>query len=324
MDEVNPGHDAAPAAPARAGDVLRAAREAQGLSLGDIGARTRVPSRHLAAIEASDYQSLPSATYAVGFAKAYARAVGADEVAIAQAVRADVDRLGRRVAEYVPQDIADPARVPSRGIAVLGVGLALALLILAGLWYGTDLFRRDHSAQDVPAPTPLASAAPTPQVTPTAAPVTAGKVVLTANGDVWLRVYDADNVTLKMGTLKPGEQYEVPADAKGPLLNVGRPDKLTVTLNGTAIPPLGDGSRAVKDVRIDPAAIAARLSGQAAPAAASLTRVDRGAARARPLRASARPTGGEGNGEAGGAAADAPAPAPSSTPAAPAPAPANL
>ncbi len=316
MDEVNPGHDAAPAAPARAGDVLRTAREAQGLSLGDIGARTRIPSRHLAAIEASDYQSLPSATYAVGFAKAYARAVGADEVAIAQAVRADVDRLGRRTAEYVPQDIADPARVPSRGLAIVGVGLALALLIIAGLWYGTDLFRRDRTAQEVPAATPLtntteAAAAPAPSPTP----VTAGKVVLTAKGEVWLRVYDADNVTLKMGTLKPGEQYEVPANAKGPLLNVGRPDKLGVTLDGKELAPLGDGSRAIKDVRLDPASIAARLAGAPAPSA---TTAATGTGRSTTRERSARRPSSEQAGDT------APAPAPSLSPTTATTAPADL
>ncbi len=318
MDEVNPGHDAAPAAPARAGDVLRTAREAQGLSLGDIGARTRIPSRHLAAIEASDYQSLPSATYAVGFAKAYARAVGADEVAIAQAVRADVDRMGRRVAEYVPQDIADPARVPSRGMAIIGVGIALALLVLAGLWYGTDLFRRDRTAQEVPAATPLANgAAPASAPAPSPTPVAAGKVVLTANGEVWLRVYDADKTTLKIGTLKPGESYEVPATAKGPLLNVGRPDKLTVTLDGKAIPPLGDGSRAIKDVRLDPQAIAARLSG-APIATASPTPAARSAPRER--TGATRRTGSASGGETSGAAPTVPAPAATSTPATTAPA----
>ncbi|WP_230483776.1 helix-turn-helix domain-containing protein [Sphingomonas sp. Leaf21] len=314
MDEVNPGHDAAPAAPTRAGDVLREAREAQGLSLGDIGARTRIPSRHLAAIEASDYQSLPSATYAVGFAKAYARAVGADEVAIAQAVRADVDRLGRRVAEYVPQDIVDPARVPSRGLAIIGVGLALAVLIIAGLWYGTDLFRRDRTAQDVPAVTPLGNtgeAAPAPAPSPT--PVTGGKVVLIAKGEVWLRVYDADNKTIKIGTLQPGEQFEVPADVKNPLLNVGRPDKLTVTLNGSPIPQLGDGSRAIKDVRLDPAAIAARLSGTPAPAASPSTGTSRSAPRDRSARRTPAATSGD-------AAPLAPTPVPSPTTATTAPA----
>jgi len=310
MDEVNPGHDAAPAAPARAGDVLRMAREAQGLSLGDIGARTRIPSRHLAAIEVSDYQSLPSATYAVGFAKAYARAVGADEVAIAQSVRADVDKLGRRVTEYVPQDIVDPSRVPSRGLAIIGIGVALALLVLAGLWYGTDLFRRDRTAQEVPAATPLTNGdtpAPAPTASPT--PVAAGKVVLTANGEVWLRVYDADNVTLKMGTLKPGESYEVPATAKGPLLNVGRPDKLTVTVGGQAIPPLGDGSRAIKDVPLDPAAIAARMSG--APTAISAA--PRTPLRERPVRRSSATNTSEASGTTAPSAAPAATPTPATT-----------
>lgn len=314
MDEVNPGHDAAPAAPARAGDVLRMAREAQGLSLGDIGARTRIPSRHLAAIEASDYQSLPSATYAVGFAKAYARAVGADEVAIAQAVRADVDKLGRRPNEYVPQDIADPARVPSRGLAIVGVGIALALLVLAGLWYGTDLFRRDRTAQEVPAATPLTNeSAPAPMPTPSPTPVTSGKVVLTANGDVWLRVYDADNVTLKMGTLKPGESYEVPGNANGPMLNVGRPDKLAVTVGGQSVPPLGDGSRAIKDVRLDPASVAARLSG--APAPSATPAIAGSAPRERAARRTGSASGGEGTGTSPSTAVPAPAttPAPAAT-----------
>jgi cytoskeletal protein RodZ len=46
------------------------------MSLAEIGARTRVPLRHLEAIEASNYGALPSPTYAVGFVRAYARALG--------------------------------------------------------------------------------------------------------------------------------------------------------------------------------------------------------------------------------------------------------
>jgi cytoskeletal protein RodZ len=67
--------------PATVGEKLRAAREAQGLGLAEIAAATRIPQRHLEAIEKSQYASLPSITYALGFAKAYARAVGIDEVA---------------------------------------------------------------------------------------------------------------------------------------------------------------------------------------------------------------------------------------------------
>src|SRR3546814_18877825 len=60
--------------PASAGDRLREAREKQKLSIADIAQRTRVPIRHLEAIEQGNYGELPSPTYAIGFAKAYARA----------------------------------------------------------------------------------------------------------------------------------------------------------------------------------------------------------------------------------------------------------
>ena len=38
--------------------------------------------------------------------------------------------------------------------------------------------------------------------------------MLTATDEVWLRVYDADNKTLYLGTMKPGERFDVPAGAR--------------------------------------------------------------------------------------------------------------
>ena len=270
MDDVATGQIPAPATPDRAGDILRAAREDQGLTMADVGARTRVPLRHLEAIEASDYATLPSSTYAVGFAKAYARAVGADEVRVANMVRAELGSVVRRTPEYAPYEMADPARVPSRGVAIVALGIALAVLVLVGLWYGTDLFRggagstgATTTVAEVPSATPAASApvvatAPTPET---------GQVTLAATDEVWMRVYDADNKTLYLGTMKPGDRFDVPRDAKDPMINVGRPDKLTVTLNGANVPPLGTGERAIKDVKVGAVAIAARLSGAATGAA---------------------------------------------------------
>src|SRR5256885_1631031 len=63
-----------PAQPS-AGDRLRAAREAQGLSVEDIAARTRIPTRHLENIEAGNWDRMPSSTYSIGFAKSYAAAL---------------------------------------------------------------------------------------------------------------------------------------------------------------------------------------------------------------------------------------------------------
>ncbi|HXH16758.1 MAG TPA: RodZ domain-containing protein [Sphingomonas sp.] len=269
MDEVETGQNAAPAVPERAGDILRAGREAQGLSVADIAARTRVPLRHLEAIEHSDYSALPSSTYAVGFSRAYARAVGADEVRVAQMVREDVAKLGRRTPEYEPYKMTDPSRVPSRGLAVVALGLAIAVLVLVGLWYGTDMFRGGSTATTS---TPVAESAPTPAVQtaqPVPAPATPanGQVTLTASDEVWMRVYDADNKTLYLGTMKPGDKFDVPKDAKDPMINIGRADKLAVTLNGAAAPALGTGERAIKDVRIGAPVIAARMAGTPAPSA---------------------------------------------------------
>ncbi|WP_293872565.1 MULTISPECIES: helix-turn-helix domain-containing protein [unclassified Sphingomonas] len=294
MDEVDPGQpNPNTVPPARPGERLREARESRGLSLAEVAARTRVPQRHLEALEAGDYAALPSPTYAMGFSKAYARAVGIDEVVIAQEVRRDLDRLGPRRPEYVPYETADPARVPSRGVAILGVGVALAVLILVGLWYGTSLFQPGSGTPAAGETVVAQTIAPTPTPAATPAAPTGGQVVLTASDEVWLRVYDADNATLYLGTMKPGETFTVPAGANDPKINVGRPDKLAVTLNGSAIPPLGDGSRAIKDVRVSGEAIAARLAGQpeaaATPAAATADRTPTRAAATRPARSERRP-----------------------------------
>jgi hypothetical protein len=57
------------------------------------------------------------------------------------------------------------------------------------------------------------------------------------------------------------------------MINIGRPDKLQVTINGSAVPALGDGKRAIKDVPISAAALQARgtTTPAAAPAAAPAT-----------------------------------------------------
>ena len=248
--------------PKTVGERLRAAREAKGLSLAEVGARTRVPLRHLEAIETSNFAGLPSATYAVGFVRSYARAVDADEVKLAADTRIEVANTVRTKPAYEPYEIADPKRSPSRTTVVVATGLGIAVLVLAALFFATTLFRRD--ATDAGAP-PVVAAVPTvaPSASPT--PVSGGQVRLTANDEVWVRIYDAANTTLKLGTMKPGETFDVPPTATNPMINVGRPDKLTLTLNGSAVAPLGDGSRAIKDVPIGATALAARAAGQPLP-----------------------------------------------------------
>ncbi|WP_426264918.1 helix-turn-helix domain-containing protein [Sphingomonas sp. PWP1-2] len=250
--------------PKTAGDTLREARETQGLSLAEVAARTRIPVRQLEAIEEGNYAALPSITYSVGFAKAYARAVGVDEVAIAREVRGASDQPSAKRTNHEAYEIDEPSRVPPRGLAITTLLIAVVVLIGAGLFYGTSLFRGDGE----PASAPSTQSANTIAAAPTVAPspsVPTGAVVLTASDEVWLRIYDTAGKTIHLGTMKAGESYTIPADAVGPMINVGRPDKLQVTVGGTAVAPLGDGKRAIKDVPLDAAALTARGT---APAAA--------------------------------------------------------
>ena len=285
MTDPDPG-DQATLFPKTAGERLKEAREAQGLSLAEIAARTRIPVRQLEAIEVSNFAAIPSITYSVGFAKAYARAVGADEVAIAREIRGQNDVTTRHV-EYESFEQTDSSRAPTSGIVIACVIGAVLLLIGVGLWYGTPWFRGDGSAP-VAAPT---EAAQLPEAAPVAAPapVAAGTVTITATDEVWMRIYDATGKTLYENTLKAGDRYDVPADANNPMINVGRPDKLQVMVNGTAIPPLGDGAHAIQDVPISAAALTARASAAPQPTpgatptrAASTPRATRRPAASRP------------------------------------------
>ncbi|MBX9859826.1 MAG: helix-turn-helix domain-containing protein, partial [Sphingomonas sp.] len=214
MTDLNASGDPAEEAtlfPKTAGERLRDARKAQGMSLAEIAERTRVPIRHLEGIENSDFSALPSPTYAVGFAKAYARVVGLDEALIGREVR------GQRTAtapstQYQPYEAPDPKRLPPRGLAIGAALVALLAVVVFGLVYGSTLFQSGGS-QPVPAAADAepTAAAPTPVAAAPAAPAN-GQVVLSANDVVWLRVYTPDK-TLYEAEMKPGDRYEIPADA---------------------------------------------------------------------------------------------------------------
>ncbi|MEG3148998.1 DUF4115 domain-containing protein [Sphingomonas sp. ZT3P38] len=302
MTDTDPGEEAT-LFPKTAGERLREAREAQGLSLAEIAARTRIPVRQLEAIEASNYAALPSITYSVGFAKAYARAVGADEVAIARDVRSQNNVTARRT-DYETYEVSEASRVPNRSVLLISSVLFVLLVIAGGLWYGTTWFRGEEVL--VPAAIENVEEA---QPEPTPAPATAGQVSLTATDEVWVRIYDAAGKTLYENTLKPGDRYDVPADADNPMINVGRPDKIQVMLNGSQVAPLGDGSRAIQDVGISAAALRARIDASAAPTPAA-TSATRRAAQRQP-QAESTPTPGATDATP---PAFAPAPAPTTTP----------
>jgi|GEM_PF-198004 len=243
----------------RPGEILKRAREAKKMTLAEVAEETRVAQRQLEAIEESDFGVLPGTPYAVGFARAYARAVGADEVAVANSVRHELNTLGAGD-RYQAFEPADPTHIPPRSLAWIAAVIGLLLAIGYGVWR-TQFFsastdqeiaeianRAEQPATDASTPGP-AQAAPA-----------SGPVVLTAIEDVWLRIYDQDGERLFEKKMIAGETYTVPPEANNPMILTGRPDALGVTIGGQPVAPLGPPEKTISDIPISAEALLARGS----------------------------------------------------------------
>jgi cytoskeleton protein RodZ len=261
--------------PVRVGERLKAARTKAGLDLSDLATRTRVPLRHLNALESGDYSEMPSVTYSVGFARSYARAVGEDEVEIAAMMR---NELGQSTPSERAQAMAfddDDFQGPVASKRLAWTAFALFVLVAAGygLWRSYWVPDTSVSAPREPAAENSAETSAAPAAAP--APVNpSGQVVLTAKETVWVRVYDAADKVLLEKELAKGESWQVPADANGPMIRTGGAERIAVMIDGKEVAPLGPAERTVKDVGISAQALTARaapLAATPAPVAGNTT-----------------------------------------------------
>jgi cytoskeleton protein RodZ len=160
-------YEAPPHAP-RAGGDLRAARERVGWSLEDMATALRIRVQYLEALEAGRISELPGNTYALGFLRTYASALGLDPNEIARRFKAEAAEVVNRKTE-----LAFPVPVPERGVptgAVVLLGALLVVGVYAG-WYrlsGDGVLPAETSTQVPQHLEPLAEQA----VQPTAVPAT--------------------------------------------------------------------------------------------------------------------------------------------------------
>lgn len=245
------------------GARLRNARALAGLSRADIAARTKIAERHLQAIEEGRLADLASRTYAVGFSRTYARAVGLNEKEIADAVRAELDAGQTHWEPQLPTfEPGDPARVPPSRLAWLAA-LAAVLIAIALFFVWRSFYDPAISLPDLAEPQPEATA--TAQSTGSApagaaaAVPTGGAVVFTAlEPDIWVKFYDAGGNQLFQKQMAQGESYTVPPEATGPMVWTARPDALAITVGGKPVPMLGDKPVKMKDVPVTASALLAR------------------------------------------------------------------
>ncbi|MDG2001706.1 MAG: DUF4115 domain-containing protein [Novosphingobium sp.] len=252
--------------PTSVGTRLRIAREAAGLGLEDIVARTKIAERHLLSIEQDRFSDLAGRTYSVGFSRAYARSVGLDEAEIAEAVRAQLSEheQANPRAQLETFEPGDPARVPSARLAwAAAIGGVLVVVVLLILFWPSFL------SPQADLPDLLADES---EVQPVAAapdaggpPVQAGSaVVFTATEPrVWVKFTDAAGIQLFQKELASGESYSLPPNVEGPLLWTARPDALAITVGGKSVARLSDKPETVKNVPVSAKVLLARVNASA-------------------------------------------------------------
>jgi cytoskeleton protein RodZ len=171
-------------APLSIGQTLRAAREAQGMSLDDVAAHLRLMHRQIEAMESDDFASLGQSVFARGFVRNYARLLGlVPEDLLA--------RMGGAPSEAAPITQAEPPppaawlTSPWLILMLLGTLIVVAVPVALYLWLNSeveeDLPSRQPSAMQMesapavaPAPVAAPAEAPAPEGT---SPVPAEQLV---------------------------------------------------------------------------------------------------------------------------------------------------
>jgi cytoskeletal protein RodZ len=246
------------------GKTLAAARRAQGKTLSEIQAATRIMGRKLEALEAERWDDLPAPVYVKGYIQNYATALGLDPEPLLAEYAADTSAPTLPKLERIPGPTIVPHRrevhtVPRQVWIILA---ALVLVVALGACGIAALFRRD----DTPPPIPPATTT-TPETTTTVPGVSSAEASIPATDTIdasdgvsftltieveddtasWVRVFVDGGVEFE-GTLDGGSvrEYNVTDEA---IVRIGKPASVTVKRDDQVIEvPLGEG---IAEVRLD-------------------------------------------------------------------------
>ncbi len=107
------------------GRILRRAREREGLDIADVAEALRIRSDYLQAIERSEFERLPGATYAIGFVRSYAGFLELDDEEIVRRFKQEVAGLNRTQDLSFPEPVNE-GKVPGRALLIVSVLLIAA------------------------------------------------------------------------------------------------------------------------------------------------------------------------------------------------------
>jgi cytoskeletal protein RodZ len=251
------------------GSELAAAREAQGLSVDDVAARTRIRATLIRAIEDDDFAPCGGAVYARGHIRSIAHAIGVDPepllaefdapaVSVVPAAVPGGDLLDaeHKIARSTRPQRAHWGAVMATTLVVI-IGLAVYSIVSnagrnggGGTAAGTSTPAVVTTTTTAPPPS---TAAPTPTRTPTSSPTTAVRTTTPPPSDLalvpqhgvtvrlnvvtarsWFHVADSTGKTLFEGTLNAGQSkdFQDPSEIR---MTIGAPKYVDLVVNGKDI-----------------------------------------------------------------------------------------
>jgi cytoskeleton protein RodZ len=248
------------------GRALAAAREARGLSQGDVAAQLRLHVRQVKAIEEEDLAALPEGAFVRGYVRNYAKLVDLPAESLLSLLNARLKPADPLHSQGGAAPISPLQRAPgepfSGRIVIAGVLVALVILAAFGWW----AMRADEQTRvsATPAPAPAAGPAPaTPSTiadrdSPPAAPAgsatepsivaPAGAALpvtalrLTFRGPSWVEIRQADGTVLMSQTNAAGSTKTVEGSPPY-LIVIGNASKVTLEHRGQPVDLAGFISR---------------------------------------------------------------------------------
>lgn len=260
------------------GDLLRAERERQNLSIKDIERGTSIRSLYIEAIEKGEYKTLPGEVYTKGFIRNYANFLKLDADAAVKQFNEE-RHPDHPVAESGAQQPlqAEPAagKIPTSPVPELHhendfvqrvesshhrqtliMGVVAVLVVLAGAYFllgGEDESQPAKTQPSVTQQASKTSANQQAQQPSEEKKATEVKVAVKFTGRCWVSV-KADGKTLFEGTVEKGETKEWTADQRLDL-TAGNAGAVTLSYNGEDQGVLGkEGEVVEKTYRLDGAA----------------------------------------------------------------------
>lgn len=165
---------------ASVGQILREAREAQGITLDNAAVRLRLMHRQVEAMERDDFESLGQPVFARGFVRNYARLLGL----VPESLLARMDGAPTEPAAVAPTEPALPRSwltSPWLILSLLGLLLVVAVPVALYAWLNSDGGERpDAPTPAVIQPRPAPAVATAPVAAPAAdvvAPAPASPVI---------------------------------------------------------------------------------------------------------------------------------------------------